>query len=238
MCGRYTLIKLSQFLEHFPWIGSPAITPEPRFNIAPAQPVAVITNETPKPRLDYVRWGLVPGWAKDASISTGSKMINARSETLTSKPTFSRLLRRRRCLIPADGFYEWKRWPDGKGKTPYRFVLKSGNPFAFAGLWDHWQSPDGSELLTCTIITTSANSLVAPVHDRMPVILKDEFVQAWSAYAEKPAEEFLPMLQPYPAELMRAYPVSSQVNSPRKDGPQMIEESQQAFPVQPTLFPM
>jgi putative SOS response-associated peptidase YedK len=238
MCGRYTLIKLSQFLEHFPWIGSPAIMPEPRFNIAPAQPVAVITNETAKPRLDYVRWGLVPGWAKDASISTGSKMINARSETLTSKPTFSRLLRRRRCLIPADGFYEWKRSPDGKSKTPYRFTLKSEMPFAFAGLWDHWQSPDGSELLTCTIITTAANALVGPVHDRMPVILKDEFAKDWVTFAEKPAETFLPMLVPYPAELMRAYPVSPRVGSVKQDDPKMIDEWQPAPPAQPSLFPM
>jgi putative SOS response-associated peptidase YedK len=238
MCGRYTLVKISQFLQYFPWIGSPAIMPEPRFNIAPAQPVAVVTNETPKAWLDHVRWGLVPGWAKDASISTGSKMINARSETLTSKPTFARLLRRRRCLIPADGFYEWKRWPDGKGKTPYRFTLKDRRPFAFAGLWDHWGSPDGSELLTCTIITTSANELVAPVHDRMPVILRDEDVQHWVTAAEKPGEEFVPMLRPYPAELMQAYPVSSRVNGVKQDDAQMIEECQPAPPVQPSLFPM
>jgi putative SOS response-associated peptidase YedK len=223
MCGRYTLIKLSDLVAYFPWIGSPAITPEPRFNIAPSQPVAVVTNESAEPKIDYVRWGLVPSWAKDASIATGSKMINARAETLAEKPAFSRLLKRRRCLIPADGFFEWQKTPGSKSKTPYYFRLKNEHPFAFAGLWDDWHSPDGSQLRTCTIITTAANSTVAPVHGRMPVMLKNANCRKWISPGETPPEELLQLLAPYPAEEMTAYPVSSLVGSPANQGPDLIK---------------
>jgi len=223
MCGRYTLIKLSDLLAYFPWIGSPAIMPEPRFNIAPSQSVAVVTNESAEPTIDYLRWGLVPSWAKDGSITAGSKMINARAETLAQKPAFSRLLKRQRCLIPAGGFFEWQKTPGAKSKTPYYFRLKNEHPFAFAGLWDRWRSPDGDTLRTCTIITIAANTVVAPIHNRMPVMLKKSDCRRWLAPGERSPEEFLELLSPYPADEMTAHPVSSLVSSPANEGPELIQ---------------
>jgi putative SOS response-associated peptidase YedK len=238
MCGRYTLIKLSDLLAYFPWIGSPAIMPEPRFNIAPSQSVAVVTNESAEPGIDYVRWGLVPSWAKDGSITAGSKMINARAETLAGKPAFSRLLKRQRCLIPASGFFEWQKTTGSKAKTPYYFRLKDEHPFAFAGLWDHWRSPDGSTLRTCTIITTAANSVVAPVHVRMPAMLKNADCLRWVSPGELPSEELLKLLAPYPAEEMTAHPVSSLVSSPANEGSDLVVEAKkiESPPFQPSLF--
>jgi putative SOS response-associated peptidase YedK len=136
MCGRYTLIKLADFINIFPWIHLPDELPPPRFNIAPTQPIAAVPNNG-KDKVDYFHWGLIPSWAKDPSI--GSRMINARAETLAEKPAFRNALKRRRCLIPADGFYEWKKLPDGKTKQPMYIRMRSGQPFAFAGLWEFWQ---------------------------------------------------------------------------------------------------
>jgi putative SOS response-associated peptidase YedK len=197
------------------------IEPDSRYNIAPSQSVAVVTNEHAEPRIDFARWGLVPQWARDGSVTAGSRMINARAETLASKPAFSRLLMWRRCLIPADGFFEWQK--TGKTKTPWRFQLKNARPFAFAGLWDQWQSPDGQLLKTCTIITTSANALVASVHNRMPAMLDDANCRRWVNAAEQSIEAVAKMLEPYPASEMIAFPVSSAVNSPAKDESAMIE---------------
>jgi putative SOS response-associated peptidase YedK len=214
MCGRYTLIKLSDFLEYFPWIEMTNLITAARYNNAPSQEVAAITNHhQPHPQVELLRWGLVPAWAKDASISAGSRMINARAETLASKPSFARLLKRQHCLIPASGFYEWQKNPHSKEKIPYYFRLKDGHPFAFAGLWDCWHAPHGKELRTCTIITTAANAMLAGMHDRMPVILKNE------------------------AEMMETYAVSDSVNSPRHDGPEQIVKVEPSQPVQPSLFP-
>ncbi|HSU66406.1 MAG TPA: SOS response-associated peptidase, partial [Tepidisphaeraceae bacterium] len=163
MCGRYTLFRLEQLLKNFPWL---AIPPGigPRYNIAPTQPVLAVANDRPD-RLDLFHWGLIPSWAKDPAI--GNRMINARGETLAEKPAFRTALQRRRCLIPADGFYEWRRDADG-GKTPMYLRMKSGDPFMFAGLWESWHDPGRSELRSCTIITTTPNSLVESIHDRMP----------------------------------------------------------------------
>jgi putative SOS response-associated peptidase YedK len=219
MCGRFTLaISPDQLREAFPWLEA-AEAPPPRFNIAPSQPVAVIPNEGER-RLDYFVWGLVPSWAKDPKI--GSRMINARAETVAEKPSFRAAFRRRRCLIPASGFYEWKAEPGSKRKTPHYIQLKSGQPFAFAGLWENWFSPDGSQLLSTAIITTRPNDLVVDIHNRMPVILPAAAYDAWLAPGEADPGELMPLLAPYPANEMQAYPVSTLVNNPANDSPECV----------------
>ena len=158
MCGRYTLINLAALTQAFPWIvGEPPEQP-PRYNIAPTQPVLVVANNHAD-RFEHFHWGLIPSWAKDPSI--GNRMINARAETLAEKPAFRTALRRRRCLVPADGFYEWKKDAGGKTKTPMWITMKSGGVFAFAGLWDAWHAPDGSVVPSCTLITTEPNELMS-----------------------------------------------------------------------------
>lgn len=217
MCGRFTLMIDAEDLQsEFDLQAVPA-KHVPRYNIAPSQPVAMI-KEWPARSLDWVIWGLVPSWAKDPSI--GSKMINARSETVQDKPSFRTAFARRRCLIPADGFYEWKK-SAGKGpSTPYFFYAADHKPFAFAGLWEIWHAPDGGELHTCTILTTAANSLVAPVHDRMPVILSGSAFSEWLSPASP--KILLDLLKPYPADRMNAHAVSSMVNSPFQDRPELV----------------
>jgi putative SOS response-associated peptidase YedK len=192
---------------------------EPRYNIAPTQLIATVANNN-REELDLFRWGLVPSWAKDAAI--GNRLINARAETLAEKPSFRAAYRRRRCLILADGFYEWQANPLGGAKTPYLVRLESGGPFAFAGLWEIWSAPDGSRLLSCTIITTRPNELVAPIHKRMPVILPPEAYDRWLSAEEEPSERLQPLLGPYPAEEMVAYPVSRVVNNPANDIPECV----------------
>src|SRR5438128_1258637 len=162
MCGRYTLIRLADFIDVFPWIHLPDQAMTPRYNIAPSQPILAVPNDG-RNRMEEFQWGLVPAWAKDPSI--GNKMINARAESLATKPAFRTAFRRRRCIIPADGFYEWRKEADGKTKTPMYVRMKSRKPFAFAGLWDVWRPPDGSELPTCTIITGEPNELLKSIHD-------------------------------------------------------------------------
>ncbi len=205
MCGRYSLTKLEQILRQFPFV---KVLPqgEARHNIAPTQPVLAITNHHAD-RADFLHWGLVPSWAKGPEI--GRRLINARAETLAEKPAFRTSLRRRRCLVPADGFYEWRREPDGT-KTPMHIHLKSGGLFAFAGLWDVWHSADGSELTSCTLITGTPNEVVKPIHDRMVVIVPPERYQEWLAPEERAPDELAPLLTPYPASEMEAYPVSTQ----------------------------
>jgi putative SOS response-associated peptidase YedK len=219
MCGRFTLtIDPARLQEAFPFVEVPQEM-APSFNIAPSQPIAVIANNQPD-KLDFFKWGLVPSWAKDPSI--GNRMINARAESLAEKPSFRTAFRRRRCLVLADGFYEWRKDPGGKSKTPMYIRMENGAPFAFAGLWEAWNSPDGSLLLTAAIITTSPNSLMASIHDRMPVILPPESYSAWLDPSERPPAELQPLLQPYPEALMNAYPVSRLVNSPQNDLPDCI----------------
>jgi putative SOS response-associated peptidase YedK len=237
MCGRFTLLTLGQFTDLFPWIRMPAEPLPVRYNIAPSQFVAVVANDG-KNQLDFYKWGLVPFWAKDIAI--GNRLVNARAETLEEKSAFRGPLRHHRCLIPADSFYEWKRSGTGKKaqKIPMRIGLKSHRPFAFAGLWDSWHSPDGSELRTCTIITCPPNELLGTIHDRMPVILHEENWREWIAPGDRNARELMPLLKPYPAGEMEAYPVSSRVNSPACDGPECVErvEVAEARPVERGLF--
>lgn len=220
MCGRYTLAaNLATLTAMFPeWIIPD--NPPPRYNIAPSQPVAVVAN-TGERRMAYFRWGLIPSWAKDPSI--GNRMINARAESLVEKPSFRTAYRRRRCLILADGFYEWYQEPGGRGKVPMYIRLRSGLPFAFAGLWDTWRSEQGAPLFSCTILTTDPNDLIERIHHRMPVILKPEAYEQWLDPNEQAPETLNGLLKPYPAEEMTAYPVSPLVNNPKTDTPACIE---------------
>ena len=219
MCGRYTLIRLADFTDMFPWIRPPEDEPPARYNIAPTQAVAVVPN-TDEPRVEFFHWGFVPYWAKDPSI--GNRMINARAETLAAKPVFRNALKRRRCLIPASGFYEWRKNADGT-KTPMYLRMKGGRPFAFGGLWERWNSPDGSELRSCAIITGKPNALVRDIHDRMPLIIPGELYKRWIDPGEVPAEQLEDLLKPYPADEMEALPVSRLVNNPKVDEPRCIE---------------
>jgi putative SOS response-associated peptidase YedK len=220
MCGRFTLVADPNELRMaFPWANIPQ-PPSPRYNVAPTQPVAVFPNDGQN-QLDYYIWGLIPSWAKDPSI--GSRMINARSETLIEKPSFRTAFRRRRCLIPASGFYEWMAVEGQKAKTPMYIQLKDEKPFAFAGLWDRWESPDGSTVLSCTIITTSPNEMMSQIHNRMPVILKPADYLLWLETGEQPANRLQALLKPYPADEMKAFAVSHRVNSPGIDEPDLIK---------------
>jgi putative SOS response-associated peptidase YedK len=220
MCGRFTLtVDPDQLQELFPWATIPR-TITPRYNIAPTQPVAVIPN-TGDFRMDFYLWGLIPSWAKDPAI--GNRLINARAETLSEKPSFRTALKRRRCLIPADGFFEWKSSTTGKSKQPMYIRFASGKAFAFAGLWEIWNAPDGSEIRSCTIITTSPNSLIVPIHNRMPVILPESAYSLWLDPRELASANLDRFLQPYPIESMVAYPVSRAVNKPDSDTPELIK---------------
>jgi len=219
MCGRYALtdlkalVKDNRFqLEAFPSNLSP------RYNIAPSQPVSAILNQAPR-ELQFVRWGLIPSWAKDPTI--GYRMINARAETIAEKPAFRRPLQRQRCLIPADGFYEWQRLDTRK--IPHWITLTSGEVFAFAGLWDTWTDPKTNTAMTsCTIITTAPNRLLASIHDRMPVILPRESEATWLSDGLSP-EQACALLKPYSATQMKASPVSTLVNSPSNDTPDVLK---------------
>jgi len=215
MCGRYELhthpaaLALALGLK-FP----PEITP--RYNIAPTQPVPIVRLHDGNHELSQVRWGLVPFWAKDTSI--GNKMINARAETVATRPGFRDSYREKRCLIPASGFYEWAKLVDRR-KQPVRVCMADDAPFAFAGLWSRW-GPRDEKLESCAIITTEANELCAKVHDRMPVILAPGDYGRWlDATDSDPVD----LLRPYPSDAMRAYPVSTRVNDPKNDDQQLIE---------------
>ncbi len=224
MCGRFVLTADGVAIQqHFDLASVPEGLVTARYNIAPTQPVPVITNEDPT-SLTAQRWGLIPSWAKDPAI--GSRLINARAETVHEKPSFRSAFKRRRCLIPANGFYEWKR--EGKTKRPYFVHLKEQALFAFAGLWEVWHSPDGDELHTCTIITTEPNAVVSPLHNRMAVILSPDDYDQWLSPDELPPEALLPLLQPYDADQMDAYEVSTHVNSPANDDPTCIEPAGQS----------
>ena len=220
MCGRFTLtIDPAHLQEAFPW----AVIPNdliPRYNIAPSQPVAVILN-TGDNALAFYKWGLIPSWSKDPAI--GDRMINARSESLAEKPSFRNAYRRRRCLILADGFYEWKQNPSSKSKQPVYIRFYDERSFAFAGLWELWHSPDGSEIRSCTIITTQPNSLLEPIHNRMPVILPPEDYKQWLDTEDQHPDQLNKLLVPYPADEMIAFPVSKMVNSPEYDSPEIIK---------------
>ena len=225
MCGRFTQrLSWAELHELMDLIGAP-LNLQPRYNIAPSQDVAVLRATANGRRLSMLRWGLIPAWAKDPAI--GHKLINARAETAAEKPSFRTAFRHRRCLIPADGFYEWQRRTGTR--QPWLFTLRNGAPFAFAALWERWTVPDGAVLSgslsqrspgdtveTCTILTTAANDAVAPIHGRMPVILPPDAYGPWLSGDDIP-------LAPYPAHDMTAHPVSTHVNRPANDDPRCVE---------------
>ncbi|MBE7534578.1 MAG: SOS response-associated peptidase [Anaerolineales bacterium] len=223
MCGRFTLtVNPAEFEDKF----GNFIFPQqfaPRFNIAPSQPTLAIPNND-RFKADFFTWGLVPMWAKDPMI--GHRLINARSETLAEKPSFRGSLKYKRCLVFADGFYEWKTHRGKKAKTPFYIYMKDRQPFAFAGLWDTWSSSDGSYLRSCALITTVPNKLMETIHNRMPAILHPRDYAAWLDPSAQTPNQILPLIKPYPAEDMDAHPVSALVNNAHVDAPEMILPAQ------------
>jgi putative SOS response-associated peptidase YedK len=216
MCGRFAQADPLEILAQQFALEEVFVDLSPRYNVAPGQQVAVILKEEKRVMVD-LKWGLVPFWAKDPSI--GNRMINARAETVREKPSYKNAIKKRRCLIPASGFYEWKK--DGKAKVPYYFRLKSGKPFGLAGLWETWKDTDGQMLKTFTIITTEPNELAARVHNRMPVIIPENGYATWLDIANPP-EAVQALLAPYPPDEMEAYPVSTMVNSPANDTEELV----------------
>ncbi|HJQ27659.1 MAG TPA: SOS response-associated peptidase [Blastocatellia bacterium] len=218
MCGRFTrAISTAAVAEVF-GVEEVASDLKASYNIAPTNQVAVIVSDGTK-RLIQVRWGLVPSWAKDLAI--GNKLINARAETITEKASFRTAFKKRRCLVVADGFYEWQQ--RGDGKRPVYIRLKSGKPFGMAGLYEVWRSPAGEDVTSCAIITTQANELMQPIHERMPVIIAKDIEDLWLDPTVQDVEVLLNLLTPYPAAEMEAYPVSKRVNSPGNNSPECIK---------------
>ena len=214
MCGRFTLITEPEELkEVFNIADVSNCQLEARYNIPPTTKVATVLKiaESQQRECQLLRWGLIPSWSKDSRM--GAKLINARAETLTEKPSFRSAFKRRRCLVLADGFYEWKRL--GTKKQPYYFHLQNKQPFAFAGLWEQWQSPENEKIISCTIVTTDANELLQPIHNRMPVILHQKDYEKWLDPQLQNTELLQELLQPYPAEEMTAHAVSTRVNNPK-----------------------
>ncbi|HVO90416.1 MAG TPA: SOS response-associated peptidase [Casimicrobiaceae bacterium] len=221
MCGRYELhthpaaIALAFGVAHAPHFA-------PRYNIAPTDDIPIVRiNSHGERELARMRWGLVPRWAKDPSI--GTRMINARSETIVMKPAYRNAFHRHRCLVPADAFYEWKATP--RGKQPMRIALASGEPFGMAGLYERWLSPEGEVLDTCTILTTASNELLRPLHDRMPVIVPPEHYQRWLDTSNTDLDD---LFAPYPSDAMQAYPVSRRVNAVQNDDASLIERIEES----------
>lgn len=216
MCGRYSLIAdLGELARRFEFDGD-WLAFESTYNVAPTHNVLTVVGGDTR-RAGYMRWGLIPRWAKDAKI--GSRMINARAETVAEKPSFRDSLKRRRCLVLADGFYEWQR--DDKAKRPMRVVMRSGEPFAFAGIWSVWKDPEGNRVATCAIITTTASDLLMPIHDRMPVVLPRELEKFWLDPAIEDPAAITNVLTPAPNDAMKAYEVSTLVNSVANNRPEV-----------------
>lgn len=218
MCGRFVLTATPDAVQQAFNLETMPAGMAPRYNIAPTQPVAVITNEH-SDALTFQRWGLVPSWAKDMSMS--GRLINARSETASEKPAFRAAFRRRRCIIPSDGFYEWQQ--RAGEKVPLHIHLKGRHLFGMAGLWEVWHSPEGDALTTCTILTTSANDFMKPIHERMPVILSPEDYALWLSPGEEPAGALQALMRPYKGDDLTAYAVSKMVNRPGNDSPRLLE---------------
>src|SRR5512139_2812246 len=214
MCGRFTLFTpASRLAEVF--LPGEVLAATPRYNIAPGQPILAVRASAAHDRREFAmpRWGLVPAWARDAAI--GSRLINARAETVSEKPAFRRAIRERRCLVPADGFYEWKR--EGAVKRPFYIRMRDGVPFAFAGIWERWEGIPGESAETCAILTTAPNDLLAPIHDRMPLILPPEEYGRWLDPSVRSPESLAPLLRPLPSAALEAYPVGRTVNNPLAD---------------------
>jgi putative SOS response-associated peptidase YedK len=222
MCGRFAQKSSAKKLkQQFKVEEVPPLVE--RYNVAPTQSVLVI-REPAEREATFLKWGLVPRWAKEPGI--GNKLINARAETVTEKPSFRDAFARRRCLVPLDGFFEWAR--RGDRKRPFYFHMLDGEPFAVAGLWEVWEGGNEGPLETCTLLTTEANELLAPYHDRMPVILRPEDYDLWLDAEVRRTELLLPLLRPYPREVMTAYAVSPVVNSPSNDGPRCVEPARES----------
>ena len=218
MCGRYSLkADIAQLAMRFEFAVDD-VEHEPAYNIAPTQQVLTVTSQSAR-RAQRMRWGLIPFWAKDKKM--GYRMINARGETVAEKPSFRTALRKRRCLILADGFYEWQKL-GGKQKRPMRITLTSGEPFAFAGLWETWQDPEGEAVKSCTIITTSANDALRPIHDRMPVILPQEAEAFWLDKTVEDPLALASVIASYPDDELEAFEVSTLVNNTRNKGPEVM----------------
>lgn len=225
MCGRFALyVTLEELTDYFGLSESPTQL-APRYNIAPTQPVGLVRVNAQSQQREWALalWGLIPSWSKDPTI--GARMINARAETVDEKPAFRAAFKRRRCIIPASGFYEWKKM--NGGKQPYFITSADGEPLGLAGLWESWSGPNGEALESCTILTTDANEAVALLHDRMPVILNPEDYDEWLGAGKDstPAQllQLKHLLRPFPADLMTLYPVSTYVNRPRNEGEACIE---------------
>jgi putative SOS response-associated peptidase YedK len=234
MCGRYRLSRRKQIIaEHFDAVPFEDDW-EPRYNIAPTQPVPVVRQHPKQPHrvLSLMRWGLVPSWAKDMSGS--ASMINARSETAAAKPAFREPMKFRRCLVPADAFYEWQR--TARSKQPYCFEVNEGELFAFAGLWEGWKDPSGQWIKSCSVLTTTPNNVTSQVHDRMPVILSRDDYDLWLDPEMTNVDVVSELLKPFDARLMRAYPVSSRVNQVQNDGEDCAEPVTLDQPPQSELF--
>lgn len=219
MCGRFTLtVNPADVMGAFQGYQFPDQF-APRYNIAPSQPILAIPNDG-RNKADFFLWGLIPSWSKDPSIS--SRLINARGESLAEKPSFRGSMKYRRCLIPADGFFEWKSDAIKNTKTPYYIHMQNRESFAMAGLWDEWHSPDGGILRTCTIITTHPNKMMKPIHDRMPLLVDPVDFSRWLAPVPQTPEDLIPLIKPYPSEKLSAYPVSTLVNKPGNDFPECV----------------
>jgi putative SOS response-associated peptidase YedK len=230
MCGRYRLSRRKQLIAEC-FETDNEVDWEARYNIAPSQPVGIIRQD-PSRHFSLARWGLIPSWATDASI--GFKTINARSETVASKPAFRDAFVSRRCLLPADGFFEWSR--RGKEKQPFHFGMQNGSLFAFAGLWDRWKDPAGALIESCTILTTTPNALLTDVHDRMPVILRPENYDLWLDPGFKDVQALAEILVPFDAWQMTSFPVSTRINTVANDDPDCIAPWQSSPPAQRALF--
>lgn len=217
MCGRFTLTSNMDDLQGRFGFEARDLVFRPSYNIAPTQLVLAVTNDGQR-RAELLRWGLIPFWAKDIKI--GYRMINAVGETAATKPAFRAAFKKRRCLILADGFFEWRK--DGKEKIPTYIFLKSQEPFAFAGLWETWKSPEGETVKSCTILTTKPNEFMEPIHNRMPVILSGETEALWLDPMTEEPDVLQPLIQPAPAELMESRIVSSLVNSPKNNSPECV----------------
>ncbi len=224
MCGRFTqTAKPKEIEKEFAVKIAPDVLFKPRYNIAPTQIIPAVLESDGERIIEGLRWGLIPSWAKDESI--GNKLINARAETLAEKPSFKNAFRSHRCIIPASGFYEWQKTAKG-AKQPFYFHLKDKGVFGFAGLYEQWLDREtGEQIETCTIITTEANKVLEPIHDRMPVILKPESYEQWLDAKEKDINKLQKLLAPYAAAEMDSYKVSKSVNIPDNDSPELIKNS-------------
>jgi putative SOS response-associated peptidase YedK len=219
MCGRFELHSAFEIIARLFSLTGSVLTMPTGYNISPGQNIAIVVNEDGTNRLSACHWGFAPPWGKE--LNDGYKMINARAETVSEKPSFRQAFSRHRCLVVADGFYEWK--SEGGKKRPFYIHLRDGKPFGMAGLYNTWTSPEGTQVCTTTIITTEANEVVRPIHDRMPVIMQPGEYDLWLAPSVHEKDKLLPVLKPYPGKDLDLYEVSTKVNSPKNDSKENIE---------------